>query len=283
MSILVFGKTGQVARELASFSDLTCLDRTQADLSRAEDCAKLIEEIKPKAVINAAAYTNVDQAEEEKSLANLVNGYALLHIASVCARDGIPLLQLSTDYVFNGRGEAPWTPGMRTDPLSVYGQSKWAGEEHVFYPNGPHVILRTSWVFSAHGKNFVKTMLRLGAERSELRVVDDQIGGPTAARDIASACHSIIHQLMDDPKKSGTYHFTGAPDCSWADFARAIFDLAGLDCEVTGIPTSDYPTPATRPLNSRLDCTATEDRFGVVRPHWRDSLAQVLQDLGGAA
>ena len=178
-----------------------------------------------------------------------------------------------------GSGTTPWQPEDATGPLGVYGASKLGGERGVTAAGGTHAILRTSWVFSAHGNNFVKTMLRLGAEREALTIVADQIGGPTPARDIAAACMRIASELKADPAKSGTYHFSGAPDVSWADFAREIFAQAGLEVAVTDIPTSDYPTPAKRPLNSRLDCSATRSAFGIPQPDWRAGLAEVLADL----
>lgn len=277
--ILVFGKTGQVARELALLPDVRCLGRDEADLNVPEVCAEAIHTLRPTAVINAAAYTAVDKAEEEEALATIVNGDAPGAMAVACAELGIPLVQISTDYVFAGNGEAPWKPGEPTGPLSAYGRSKLLGEEAVRASGAAHAILRTSWVVSAHGNNFVKTMLRLGAERDALTIVADQIGGPTTARDIASACHHMAEQLMDAPHQSGTYHFSGAPDCSWADFARGIFALSGLTCTVTDIPSSQYPTPATRPMNSRLDCSTTTTTFGIERPDWRAGLIDILTEL----
>lgn len=278
--ILVFGKSGQVATELAMLEGVQCLSRADADLSKPESCAEAIWHHRPTAVINAAAYTAVDKAESEEDLATIINADAPGVMARACQELGIPLVQISTDYVFAGNGEAPWRPDEPTGPLGAYGRSKLKGEEAVRASGVTHAILRTSWVVSAHGNNFVKTMLRLGAERDALTVVADQIGGPTGAREIARACHAIAHALIRDPAKTGTYHFSGAPDCSWADFARAIFDAAGIDCTVTDIPTSDYPTPAKRPLNSRLDCTSTQQTFGLARPHWHDTLDHILTDLG---
>lgn len=279
MSILVFGSTGQVATELAALSDTLSLGRAEADLSDPEACAEAIRTHAPRAVINAAAYTAVDKAETEEDLATIVNGHAPTAMATACAALGIPLIQISTDYVFNGGGTDPWTPQDSTGPLGAYGRSKLIGEEGVRGAGAVHAILRTSWVFSAHGANFVKTMLRLGAERDSLTIVADQIGGPTPARSIASACHTMAIQLITDPDASGTYHFSGAPDCSWADFARAIFDEAGIDCTVTDIPTSAYPTPAARPANSRMDCTSLTRAFGITRPDWRVALRDTLKEL----
>ncbi|KIN76146.1 dTDP-4-dehydrorhamnose reductase [Sulfitobacter mediterraneus] len=282
MTILVFGKTGQVAQELAKLPETLCLGRDTADLSDPAGCGDAIRLHKPAAVINAAAYTAVDAAETDEAQATLVNGTAPGAMARACAALGVPLVQISTDYVFAGHGEMPWQPDDATAPLGAYGRSKLAGEMAVRDAGGAHAILRTSWVVSAHGANFIKTMLRLGAERDSLNVVADQIGGPTAAADIAAACHRIALQLTDAPDKTGTYHFSGAPDCSWADFARAIFDEAGLNCTVHDIPSSDYPTPAKRPLNSRMDCGTTHKTFGIERPQWQASLTQILKDLGAS-
>lgn len=283
MTILVFGKTGQVARELQALAPvgapIIALGREEADLGAPGTCAAAIERHTPKVVINAAAYTSVDRAEDEEELATQVNGGAPAEMAKACVVRDIPFIHLSTDYVFNGRGDTAWRPDDETAPISAYGSSKLAGEQGVAAAGGRHVILRTSWVFSAHGQNFVTTMLRLGAGRDQLRVVADQVGGPTPAAAIAQACLTISDQLTNDPGKSGIYHFAGAPDASWADFARAIFAQAGLVCEVADINTTDYPTPARRPANSRLDCRTTEGIFGIARPDWRAGLAAVLKEI----
>ncbi|WP_170336010.1 dTDP-4-dehydrorhamnose reductase [Ruegeria arenilitoris] len=278
--ILAFGQTGQVAQELASYRGVVCLDRLEAGLSKPETCATAIHARKPQAVINAAAYTAVDGAEEEEALATLINGEASGTMAQDCTELGISLVRISTDYVFNGAGESPWMPGDATEPLGAYGRSKLKGEQAVTGAGGCHAILRTSWVVSAHGANFVKTMLRLGKERDRLTIVADQIGGPTPARTIAGAYMEIARQLVDDPGKTGTCHFSGAPDVSWAGFAREIFAQAAIDCEVVDIPSVEYPTPARRPLNSRLDCSSLETVFGTLRPDWPQGLTDTLKDLG---
>ncbi len=278
--ILVFGKSGQVATELQRLlPDAVFLGRDAADLSDPDACAAAIVAHRPEAVINAAAYTAVDKAEEEEALATRVNGDAPGAMARACAAQGIPFVHISTDYVFDGAGDAPFAPDHPTAPLGAYGRSKLAGEEAVQTAAGAYAILRTSWVFSAHGGNFVKTMLRLSESRDALNVVADQIGGPTPARAIAEACVAISDQLQADPAKSGTYHFSGAPDVSWADFAREIFARAGRKVAVSDIPASDYPTPAKRPANSRMDCTATQTTFGIARPDWAAGLTDVLKDL----
>jgi dTDP-4-dehydrorhamnose reductase len=278
--MLVFGATGQVATELQRIlPDALFLGRDRVDLTDPLACFSTIMEARPSAVINAAAYTAVDKAEEEEDIASLVNGEAPTQMARACAELNIPFVNISTDYVFDGAGEAPFTPDHPTGPLGVYGRTKLIGEEGVAAAGGAYVNLRTSWVFSAHGSNFVKTMLRLSETRDKLTVVADQIGGPTPARDIAQACVEIAEQLEKDPNKAGTYHFSGAPDVSWADFAREIFAQAGKDMVVEDIPTSAYPTPAARPSNSRLDCNTTEEAFGLKRPQWKAGLAEVLNEL----
>jgi len=239
----------------------------------------MIRKHSPRAVINAAAYTAVDYAETHELLAMTINGDAPAAMAKVCGELGIPLVHISTDYVFDGTGSQPWTHDAPTAPQNAYGRTKLAGEVGVRDIGGPHVILRTSRVVSAHGVNFVKTMLRLGAKREALDVVVDQIGGPTTARAIAATCHAITLQLIADHDKSGTYHFAGTPDCSWANFSRAIYKAAGLTCIVTDIPSSAYSTPAVRPTNSRLDCSSLMTTFAIPRPYWKEGLKEIIKDL----
>lgn len=280
MSLLVFGQTGQVARELAALDGVTCLGRNRADLSDPAACAAVIAAQRPAAVINAAAYTAVDKAEDEEPLTTTINGAAPASMAQACADLAIPLVHISTDYVFDGAGETPMRPDDPIAPLGAYGRSKAAGEAGVRATGGCHAILRTSWVVSAHGNNFVKTMLRLGAERDRLTIVADQIGAPTPARDIARACVQIAQRLQNTPQLAGTYHYQALPLTSWADFAREIFARTGLACAVEDIPTTAYPTPAQRPLNSRLDCRATWDSFGLTEPDWHQGLDDILKELG---
>lgn len=277
--ILVFGKTGQVARELQQRGTVIALGREEANLSDPQACADAIMHHAPDAVINAAAYTAVDQAEDEEAVATVINGDAPTAIAKACAELGIPFVHISTDYVFEGTGQDPWQPQDQTATQNAYGRSKLAGETGIADSGGTYAILRTSWVVSAHGTNFIKTMLRLSEKHDVLNIVGDQIGGPTPARDIAVACLQIAEQLVQEPSKSGIYHFSGTPDVSWADFAREIFEQAGKSATVTPIPTTDYPTPAQRPLNSRMDCTATNRVFGIERPNWVIGLKTILDDL----
>jgi dTDP-4-dehydrorhamnose reductase len=280
MRLLVFGRTGQVATELARIAPhATFLGRDAADLADPPACAAAIAAHRPDAVINAAAWTAVDRAESEEAAARAVNADAPGAMAGACATLGVPFVHISTDYVFDGTGTAPFTPLAPTGPLGAYGRTKLAGEAAVRTSGATHAILRTSWVFSAHGANFVKTMLRLSDTRDRLTVVADQTGGPTPAAAIAQACLTMAAHLARDPGASGTYHFSGAPDVTWADFARTIFAASGRTTQVADIPTSDFPTPARRPANSRLDCTTTHTTFGIPRPDWHAGLAAVLKDL----
>lgn len=280
MTILVFGRSGQVAQELARLlPNATFLDREAADLSDPQACVAAIQLAQPDMVINAAAYTAVDKAEDEEELATIINGAAPTAMAKVCAELDIPFVHISTDYVFDGAGQVAFTPDHATAPLGAYGRSKLAGEIGVRAAGGRFAILRTSWVFSAHGNNFLKTMLRLGAERERLTIVADQIGGPTPAGGIAQTCLTMAETLKADPSVAGTYHYSGAPDVSWADFARAIFTSADFAVEVADIPTSAYPTPAVRPLNSRLDCASLLANFEVNRPDWKAATAAIVKEL----
>ena len=278
--LLIFGRTGQVALELARLApDARFLGRDEADLADPAACAASILAARPAAVINAAAYTAVDRAESDQGTARLVNAEAPGAMAKACAELGIPLVHVSTDYVFDGSGAAARAENAPTGPLGVYGQTKLDGERLIDAAGGQWAVMRTSWVFSAHGTNFVRTMRRLGAERDRLTIVADQVGGPTPAADIAAALLVMARAMIADPSKGGIYHFAGAPDVSWADFAREIFTRSGLSPQVVDIPTSAYPTPARRPLNSRLDCSAISRDFGIPRPDWREGLDRVIQEL----
>ncbi|MEP4978754.1 dTDP-4-dehydrorhamnose reductase [Ascidiaceihabitans sp.] len=277
--ILVFGQSGQVARELSTLPDVRNLGRDDVDLEYPLNCAEAIAIHKPAAVINAAAYTAVDAAEDNEARARMINAAAPEAMAQACADLGIPFVSISTDYVFDGAGNAPWREGDMPAPINAYGRSKLAGEAAIAEIGGTWAVLRTSWVVSTHGNNFVKTMLRLGAERDALTIVADQIGGLTPARDIARACHHMAQSLISEPNKGGIYHFSGTPNASWADVARAVFKAADLTCAVTDIPSSDYPTPALRPLNSRLDCYKIKKTFGIKRPDWRAGIADIVKEL----
>ena len=288
MKALVFGTTGQVATELVRNAPLVgmtidALGRDRADLTDPVACAAAVAASDATIVINAAAYTAVDAAESDRATAQAVNADAPGAMARAAAARGLPLLHISTDYVFDGSGSRPWSETDAVAPLGAYGATKLDGERQVTAAGGPHVILRTSWVYAAHGKNFVRTMLRLGAERDSLSVVDDQRGGPTAAHEIAKTLLAISCAFHEGRGTSGIFHFAGAPACTWADFAEAIFATSGLVKKpvVNRIPSSAYPTPAKRPGNSVLDCRKIRDVYGIGQPDWRTNLKTVIRELEG--
>ena len=286
--VLVFGKSGQVATALGRLGPIadrpvTCLGRGETDISDARAVTEAFETHRPAFAINAAAYTAVDAAESAPDEAHGVNANGAGHLALACAEAGIPLIHLSTDYVFDGRGERPYRENDPVAPLGVYGRSKLAGEELIRARLDRHLILRTSWVFSAAGGNFVTTMLRLGAERDELGIVDDQTGSPTFAGDIAAAISALAEVVLsgggDVPW--GTYHMSNAGHTTWYGFAKEIFahaEAAGqkVPSVVKPIATEDYPTPATRPRYSILDTAKLRAAFGIELPPWQDALARCL-------
>ncbi len=280
--ILVLGSSGQVASELRRLPGVKAVGRPGLDLSDLASISKAIETAQPPAVINAAAYTSVDAAEDDADVAQMINADAAAEVARVCRSLNIPLVQISTDYVFSGTKSCPYLPEDVCAPRSVYGASKRAGEVAVAASGCRHAILRTSWVFSPHGSNFVKTMLRLGRERGRLSVVSDQIGGPTSAEAIAKCCVAIAERMALDPEVAGTFHFSGTPAVSWFEFAQEIFSLSDLDVELAPITSEAYPTRALRPKYSVLDCGSTCDTFGVSQPNWREDLLRVLRELGEA-
>jgi dTDP-4-dehydrorhamnose reductase len=259
---------------------LTALSREQADLTDPAAIARVVEQADAHLVINAAAYTAVDRAETERDTAFLVNAESPAAMARVCAARGLPLINVSTDYVFSGSGSRAWREDDATAPINAYGDSKLAGEQAVAASNARAITLRTSWVFSAHGANFVKTMLRL-ADRPEVKVVDDQIGRPTFAGDLAEAALTVGQRLArDEDAPTGVFHFAGAEAVSWFEFATAIFEAKGPPTPaVLRIPSRDYPTPAARPANSVLDCGRIGSAFGIVPRSWRDGLNETLAEL----
>jgi dTDP-4-dehydrorhamnose reductase len=292
LNLLLFGATGQVGnaliRRVPSDVRLHAVDRLQADLNDGSQTADLIRRFaaagQVDAVINAAAYTAVDRAESDEAQAQRVNGAAPGVMAAVCAEFDLPLLHISTDYVFDGSQTHPYCEDDSVNPVSAYGRSKLAGEQAVQAAGGRHVILRTSWVFSDHGSNFVKTMLRLAASRPELRVVDDQHGGPTAAADIADALLSLARALVARTGPTGLYHFSGSPFVSWFEFARHILSrqqqLTGQpQPALTRITTAEFPTAAKRPHNSALDCSRIRRDYGIDSPDWQSALDTVMHSL----
>ena len=283
MKILLMGSQGQVGQALAqtlpAIGELVAWSRADLDLTQVEQIVPQVIAQHPDVIINAAAYTAVDRAESEPALAHQINAEVPKRLAQAASECGAKLIHLSTDYVLDGKKNRPYQTTEVTQPLGIYGQSKRAGELAVQAHCQQHAILRTAWVYGAAGSgNFVKTMLRLSETRDALNVVDDQIGGPTPARSIAQAVLAITGALRGG-QTGGTYHFAGAPVTSWAGFARETFARAGRDVTVTGIPTTDYPTPATRPLNSRLDCTTLETDFGIKPADWQAELAHILKVL----
>jgi dTDP-4-dehydrorhamnose reductase len=289
MHVLVFGKAGQVARELGNLAwpdswRVSCLGRDDCDLTATGAAAGAIVAHRPDIVINAAAYTAVDKAESDGAAAFALNAAAPGEMAAASAAADIPLLHISTDYVFDGKSDAPYRETDHCAPLGAYGASKLAGEITVRAAQPRHVILRTAWVFSPHGANFVRTMLRLGAEREELAVVGDQLGGPTAAIDIARTLARIAQAVAAGADAFGTYHYTGMPFTSWHGFATAIFDRVAargmkVPSRIKQITTAEYPTPAPRPANSRLDCGAISRDWGIDQSSWEDALDRCLATL----
>ena len=282
MRILLTGRNGQVGWELqealAPLGELAALGRAELDLRDAGRIRETVRAVNPDVIVNAAAYTAVDKAESDRDAAFAVNAAAPGILGEEAKKSGALLVHYSTDYVFDGAGDQPFVPDRPTAPLNAYGRSKLVGERGIRAAGGNHLILRTSWVVSGHGANFVKTMLRLGRERDSLNVVADQIGGPTPAAAIAGALITAA-QAMRQGASGGTHHFAGTPDTSWAEFARRIMTTAGLACRIQDIPTRDYPTPARRPLNSRLDCRSLTEAFGIARPDWQQGLAAIVKEL----
>ena len=284
-TILITGAGGQVGHELSiarSPCHLISLGRDQLDITEPEQISSAFAKHRPDIVINAAAYTQVDRAESEQELAFAINRDAVLHLARACHEHDVPLLHVSTDYVFAGDQQGAYREDDDTAPLGVYGASKLAGEEALRAELSRHIILRTSWVFSATGNNFVKTMLQLGRERSELGIVDDQYGCPTSARSIAEVLLEIAQGYLEGhPVEWGTYHFCGSPATTWYDFAEEIFAQAGgyEALKVNRIATADYPTPVARPMNSVLDCARLGACFGIQSVCWEHELRMVLDQL----
>ena len=291
MRLAVTGRDGQVARALVEAGptlgiDVAAVGRPELDLALAETVLPALSAARPDIVVNAAAYTAVDQAETEPERANAVNATGAGAVAVAARAFGLPVIHLSTDYVFDGEKAAPYTEEDPTAPASVYGRSKLAGEKAVTAASPDHVILRTAWVYSSSGKNFVRTMLALAANRNEVRVVADQRGCPTYAPDIAVAVLAVARNLLNSPGDSrlrGIFHLAGSGETTWAEFAEAIFDSGaakgGHRPAVIPIRSVDYPTPARRPKNSRLDCAKLARVHGVQLPEWRVSLKACLDRL----
>ena len=299
--VLVAGRSGQVARALVEAAPddlrLVALGRPELDLSEPGSIASAVERLSPAAIVNAAAYTAVDRAEAEEDAATAINGRGpgLLARAAREANGGagVPIVHLSTDYVFDGSLDRPYREDDPVAPLGAYGRSKLAGERAVAAATPDHCILRTAWVHAPYGTNFVRTMLRLAETRDELRVVGDQRGSPSYAPDLAEAILAALRHMLARPGQSdeeggrGTFHLAGAGETSWAGLAEAVFEVSarhgGPSARVAPISTADYPTPAARPANSRLDVTRFRRIFGVAPPPWRDGVERCVRALSGAA
>jgi dTDP-4-dehydrorhamnose reductase len=286
--ILLTGANGQVGAELkqtlASLGELTAIDRTQWDLANPDTIRAIVTQLQPTIIVNGAAYTAVDKAESEPDLATLVNGKATGMLAEAADSVGAGLIHISTDYVFDGKSSSPYLETAPTNPLGVYGASKLAGEEAIRAACEKHMIIRTAWVYGVQGKgNFVKTMLRVGAQRDELRVVTDQIGAPTWSKDLALAIAHLAPQLNSET--AGTYHYTNSGVCSWYDFAVTIIEEAkamGFPLQVQRvipITTEEYPLPAPRPAFSVLSLKKTSALLATHPPHWLQSLRKMLTEL----
>ena len=288
MRLLLLGGSGQVGTEFQGLPlprgvEVVAPDKGSLDLTDHGALDSVVADGSWSAVINAAAYTDVDRAESEEAKALAVNGEAPARLAAATSRLGIPLVHISTDYVFDGRKGAPYVESDAPSPLNAYGRTKLAGEQAVAAGNPRHLIVRTSWVYSPFRRNFVRTILRLASERDRLTIVADQRGCPTAAQDVASACLSVALRCASNPESGpyGLYHFAGGGEATWHEFAKAIVELARLprSIEVVPIGTEDYPTPAKRPLDSRLDCGALDRDFQIKPRPWHKALKDTLDRL----
>ena len=294
VKILVTGSNGQVGHEIGllgqhSSHETFSYDRQRLDITDPGAVNTVFQDIRPELVINPAAYTAVDRAESEPELAYSINRDGAANLANACLELGIPLLHVSTDYVFDGSKQSAYDESDPVSPLGVYGQSKWEGEEAVRSTLKKYIILRTSWVFGGHGHNFVKTMLRLARERDQLKVVDDQYGGPTSAAGIATALMGVADQISDNGDIPwGTYHFSGLPFTNWHGFAQQIITLANSAgiiehaVDVLPIPGSEYPTPAKRPANSRLSSEKFQKAFNIHPDDWSSGLRDVIDSMASA-
>ncbi len=286
MKILVFGRLGQVGKEIgicsSEYEDIEIIhaDREAANLENPEQCAEAVYLFKPDLIINAAAYTNVEKAEDEEELANVINGLSPAAMAEAAESINCPFIHISTDYVFDGLGICPKAEEMPANPLNAYGRSKLLGEVGILKSNCVYLILRTSWVFSSHGNNFVKSILNASKKNNILEVVDDQIGGPTSAKALAKAILSISYKLIHDSSLEGIYHFSGYPDVSWSSFAESILKDKN-EIQVKKIKTKNHNSRVERPLDSSLDCSKIEKNFSISRPFWEEDLKIVLQELRG--
>lgn len=278
------GMTGSEVSERAAGFGWTVLpySRSKLDVTRADDVASAVQDCRPDVIANCAGYTAVDRAESEPALASLVNVDGARNLARSAARIGVPIIHISSDYVFAGDAQSPYAPDAATGPLGIYGRTKLDGEAAVREETRSHMIIRTSWVFSHRGDNFVRTIMRLAAEREELRVVNDQLGRPTSSADLAQALLVAAGALAHDPAYEGTYHFANAGETTWFEFAQRILEELRAKGEnpstkLVPISTSEYPTAAKRPRYSVLDTSSFTERFGVVPRPWRDALRDTIE------
>ena len=284
-TILVTGSNGQLGWELGQLAKsypafkFVLVDRSQLDLSFPETFEKMIHTIKPDCIINTAAYTAVDKSETEKALSYTVNATAVQTLASICKKLAIPFITYSTDYVFDGEATQPYASSTKVDPVNYYGSTKAAGETLAMEANEDAIIIRTSWVFSSHGNNFVKTMMRLMKERASLNIVADQKGRPTYAKDLAMATMKMIEAMNAGKSIKGVYHYANTGETTWFDFAAKIKAIAGLDCALNPIETKDFPTPAKRPAYSVLDTSKIEEALSIAIPHWEDALISCMKEI----
>ena len=284
-TILVTGSNGQLGWELGQLAKsypafkFVLVDRSQLDLSFPETFEKMIHTIKPDCIINTAAYTAVDKSETEKALSYTVNATAVQTLASICKKLAIPFITYSTDYVFDGEATQPYASSTKVYPVNYYGSTKAAGETLAMEANEDAIIIRTSWVFSSHGNNFVKTMMRLMKERANLNIVADQKGRPTYAKDLAMATMKMIEAMNAGKSIKGVYHYANTGETTWFDFAAKIKAIAGLDCALNPIETKDFPTPAKRPAYSVLDTSKIEEALSIAIPHWEDALANCMKEI----
>jgi dTDP-4-dehydrorhamnose reductase len=284
-TILVTGANGQLGWELSQLAKsypafkFVLVDRTQLDLAFPETFEKMIHAIKPDCIVNTAAYTAVDKSETEKALAYTVNATAVQELARISKAFAIPFITYSTDYVFDGEANQPYLSSTNMDPVNYYGSTKAAGETLAMEANEHTIVIRTSWVFSSHGNNFVKTMLRLMKERANLNIVADQKGRPTYAKDLAIATMKMIEAMNVGNNMSGVYHYANTGETTWFDFAAKIKAIAGLTCALNPIETKDFPTPAKRPAYSVLDTSKIEEALSLSIPHWEDALAICMKEI----
>ena len=283
--ILVTGANGQLGWELGQLDaaypafEFVLVDRSQLDLAFPESFEKIVQTIAPDCIINTAAYTAVDKSETEKALSYTVNATAVQALASICKNLAIPFITYSTDYVFNGEATQPYTISTKVDPVNFYGSTKAAGEKMAMEANEDTIVIRTSWVFSSHGNNFVKTMMRLMKERAQLNIVADQKGRPTYAKDLAIATMHMIEAMNAGKSIKGLYHFANQGETTWFDFAAKIKAITGLTCEVQPIETKDFPTPAKRPSYSVLDTSKIEQDLAIDIRHWENALNDCIDHI----